>query len=145
MDLLKYDHHAPTNKFLDSLFCHMFLPRIIQPTRVASNCKTLIDNIFSNILGPSFHLSQFFIEPNIFSNSLLGSQSNFCEWDWTKFDTENFILDYLAEDKNSITKKGQANVNLSFQIFLNKINFILDKYTTSKKGFKHKLKFKSKH
>ena len=50
VDLLKYDHHAPTNEFLDSLSSHMFLPHIIQPTRVPSNSKTLIDNIFSNIL-----------------------------------------------------------------------------------------------
>ena len=51
VDLLKYDHHAPTNEFLDSLSSHMFLPHIIQPTRVISNSKTLIDNIFFNILG----------------------------------------------------------------------------------------------
>ena len=50
VDLLKYDHHARTNDFLDS----MFLPHIIQPSRVTSNSKKLIDNIFSNILGSDF-------------------------------------------------------------------------------------------
>ena len=50
MDLLKYDHHAPANEFLNSLSSHKFLPHI-QPTRVTSNSKTLIDNILSNILG----------------------------------------------------------------------------------------------
>ena len=29
VDLLKYDHHAPTNEFLDSLSPHVFLPNII--------------------------------------------------------------------------------------------------------------------
>ena len=52
VDLLKYDYLAPTNEFLDSLFSHMFLPHIIQATRVADSFKTLTDNIFSNILGP---------------------------------------------------------------------------------------------
>ena len=38
--LAKYGYHAPTNEFLDSLFSRMFLPHIIQPTRVNNNCKT---------------------------------------------------------------------------------------------------------
>ena len=29
VDLLKYDHNAPTNEFCDSLSSHMFLPHII--------------------------------------------------------------------------------------------------------------------
>ena len=41
VDLLKYDKHAPTNEFLDSLF-HMFLPHIIQPTRINTISKALI-------------------------------------------------------------------------------------------------------
>ena len=53
VDLLKYDHHAPTNEFFNSFSSHMFLPHI-QSTRVTSSSKTLIDNIFYNILGPDF-------------------------------------------------------------------------------------------
>ena len=49
VDLLKYDKHAPTNEFQDSLPSHMFLPHIAQPTRISTTSKTLIDNIFSNI------------------------------------------------------------------------------------------------
>ena len=39
VDLLKYDHHAPTNEFLDSLSSYMFLPHIIQRTRVTAILK----------------------------------------------------------------------------------------------------------
>ena len=85
----------------------MFLPHLIQPTRVTSSSKTLIDNIFSNILGPdsvfrnltatvSDHLQQFFIESNIFCNSPLGSKSDIYERDWINFDQENFVLGNLA-------------------------------------------------
>ena len=92
MDILKYDHHVPTNEFLDSLSSHMFLPHIMQPTKVTCNSKTLIDNIFSNILGldsvsgnliatVSDHLPQFVIASNIFSNSPLGRKSNIYERD----------------------------------------------------------------
>ena len=35
-----------------TLFSNMFLPHIMQLARVTSNSKALINNIFSNILGP---------------------------------------------------------------------------------------------
>ena len=115
VDLLKHDYDAPTNEFFDSLSSHMFLSHIIQPTRVTSNSKTLIDNIFSNILGPdsvsgnltdtvSDHLPQFVTATNIFSNSPIGTKSNIYEMDWTNFDQENFILGYIAQDWDSIIK-----------------------------------------
>ena len=87
----------------------MFLLHIIQPTKVTSNSKALVYNIFSNILGHdsvsgnphatvSDYLPQLVITSNIFSNSTLGRKSNIYKRDWTYFDQENFILDYLAED-----------------------------------------------
>ena len=77
VDLLKYDKHATTNEFLDSLSSHMFLPHIVQPTRISTTSKTLSDNIFSNIPTPSSvsgnltssisdHLPQVLIVPDIF-------------------------------------------------------------------------------
>ena len=105
-DILKCDKHAPTNEFLDSLSSHMFLPHIVQPTRISTTSKTLID-IFSNIHIPSSvsgnltssisdHLPQFLIVPDIFLNSS-PPKSNIYERDWNNFDQENFILDYLAD------------------------------------------------
>ena len=34
VDLLKYDKHAGTNEFIDSLSSYMYLPYILHPTRV---------------------------------------------------------------------------------------------------------------
>ena len=48
VDLLKYEQHKATKEFLHSLSSNMFLPHIVQPTRITSHSKTL-DNIFSNI------------------------------------------------------------------------------------------------
>ena len=53
IDLLIYDKHSLTNEFLDSLSSHMLLPHIVQPTRVQNNSKTLIDNIYSNVITPN--------------------------------------------------------------------------------------------
>ena len=46
---LTCDIHPPTNEFPDSLSLHYFLPHILQSSRVISNSKALIDNIFSSM------------------------------------------------------------------------------------------------
>ena len=80
INLLNYNIHQPTNNFLDSLASNSTIPYIMRPTRLTSHSKTLIDNIFSNILSSeimsgnltatiSDHLPQFLSAPNILSNS----------------------------------------------------------------------------
>ena len=75
-----YHDHNPTNEFLDSLASNPLVPYILQPTRLTSHSKTLIDNILSNIISAeaisgnststiSDHLPQFMIVPNVFSNA----------------------------------------------------------------------------
>ena len=49
VDLLQYESHNSTDKFLNSMVSHSFLPYILQPTRVTDHSATIIDNIFSNI------------------------------------------------------------------------------------------------
>ena len=99
VDLLKYEQHKATNEFLDSLSCNMVLAYIIQPTRINSHSKSVIDNIFSNdifqeiISGNltstiSYHLTQFLIALHIFSNAP-NKKFNI-------FEREEFILDYFA-------------------------------------------------
>ena len=95
INLLKYDIHPPTNGFLDSLSSHYFLPHILQPSRVTTNSKTLIDNIFSNMAVPNIisgnltasvsdHLPQFLVAPNIFFNASYPKSSSY-ERDWAGF------------------------------------------------------------
>ena len=78
-NLLNYNNHNLTTEFLDSVTSNSFFPYVLQPTRLTSHSKTLIDNIFSNIISPeaisdnltstiSDHLPQFMVVPNIFSN-----------------------------------------------------------------------------
>ena len=108
LNLFSYNEHHQTNEFLDSLASNSFIPLILQPTRITSYSNTLIDNIFSNIIDPdiisgnltatiSDHLPQFAIIHNILGNTS-GNKSNIYEKDWSKFDRENFILDYFSVD-----------------------------------------------
>ena len=89
INLLNYNEHQPTNEFLDSLASNSIIPYILQPTRLTSHSKTLIDNIFSNVLSCetisrnitatiSDHLPQFLFAPNVLSNPLC-NKSNILE------------------------------------------------------------------
>ena len=154
VNLLNYNEHNQTNEFLDSLASNSFIPLVLQPTRITSHSNTLIDNIFSKVIDPdiisgnltatiSDHLPQFAIIPNMFGN-ISGNKSNIYERDWSKFDQENFILDYFSVDWEDLLKIDELNVDNSTKIYLDKINMLLDTYAPLKKINKYKLKFKSK-
>ena len=126
---MKYDQHSSTNEFRNSLslclcpsvclslsfflFSHILLPHIVQTTIIRNNSETLIGNIYSNVITPnsissnltaaiSEHLPQYLIAPENFRN-LSSTKLNTFERDWSKFNQEIFILDYLSVDwKNSI-------------------------------------------
>ena len=91
----------------------------------------------------SDHLPQFLIVPNIFSNPP-SNKSNIYERDWSNFDQENFILDYFSIDWNETLKIEEQNIDYSTEIFLNKINELLDNFAPFEKINKYKLKFTSK-
>ena len=108
INLLNHNVHQPNNDFLDSLASNSIIPYIFEPTRLMSHSRTIIENIFSNILSSAIisenltptisdHLPQFLFAPNILSNPSY-NKSNIFERDWSRFNKENFILDYF--DKN---------------------------------------------
>ena len=130
------------NDLLDSIASNSFIPYILHPTRITSHSKTLIDNIFSNYISHeiisgnitvtiSDHLPQFSFVPNILSNPST-QKSNFYERDWSKFKQENVILDYFDKDWANLLQIDQQNVNLSMDIFLSKIDSILDTHAPLK-------------
>ena len=51
LNLLEYNQSSPVSAFLDLLYSHNLLPSISLPTRITLESKTLIDNIFSNLLN----------------------------------------------------------------------------------------------
>ena len=108
IDLLNHNQHSVTNEFLGCLSSLMLLLHIVQPTRIRNNSKTIIDNIYSNVITPndisgnitttkSDHLPQFLIALAIFFNPP-SAKLNIFESYWSKFDHENFFLNYLSVD-----------------------------------------------
>ena len=51
INLMHYNEHKPTNKFLDSLTSNLYIPIIIQPNLHRHHSRTLINNIFSNVIS----------------------------------------------------------------------------------------------
>ena len=135
----------------------MVLSYNIQPTRITSHSKSVIDNIlniFSNDISQetisgnlvsiiSDQLPQFLIATLIFSNAS-NKRSNIFERDSSKFNCEDFILDYFAIDWSHILQLQNNDTNTSFQNFFNSMNGILDKHAPLKKLSKYKTKFKTK-
>ena len=50
----------------------------------------------------------------------------FYEKDWSKFDRENVILDYFSVDWEDLFKIDELNNENSTQMYLDKINMLLD-------------------
>ena len=143
INLLNYDIHPPTNEFLDSFSSHYFLPHILQPSRVTTNSKTLIDNVFSNMAVPNIisgnltasisdHLPQFLVAPNIFFNTSYPKSNNY-EKDWSRFDQENFVLDYFSVEWDNVLISPKINIEKSYKTFLEKFESLLDAYGPQKK------------
>ena len=79
------------------------------------------------------HLTQFAIIPNMVGN-ISGNKSNIYERDWSKFNRENFILDYFSADWEDLLKTDELKVDNSTKLYLDKINVLLDTYAPLKKN-----------
>ena len=141
---MNYNEHNPTNEFSGSLAANSFITLLLQPIRITSHSNILIDNIFSNIINPyiisgnlttatiSDHLPQFAIIPNMFGNTKI-NKSNIYDRDCSKFDRENFILDYFSINWEDLLRTDELNVDNSTQTYLEKINILLDTYAPLKR------------
>ena len=143
VNLLNYNEHNQTNEFLDSLASNSFIPLILQPTRITSHSNTLTDNVFSNVFDPdtvsgnltatiSDQLPQFAIIPIMFGN-IIDNKPKIYEKDWSKFDRENFILDYFSAEWEDLLKIDELNADNSIKMYLDKINMLFDTYAPLKR------------
>ena len=60
--------------------------------------------------------------------NILGNKSNICERDWSKFDRENFVLNYFLVDWEDLLEIDEVNDDNSSKIYLDKIKMLLDTY-----------------
>ena len=60
------------------------------------------------------------------------NKSNIYERDWSKFNKENFILNYFSIDWEDLLKIEELNADNSTKTFLDKINMLLDTHAPLK-------------
>ena len=96
-------------QLMNSLTLSHLICFIIQPTRTTFHSNSINDNIFFNYISVnvtsaiSDHLPDFIITPKIFSNAP-NKKCNFFERDLSKFNREEFILDYFPIDFKRLVK-----------------------------------------
>ena len=152
-DLLNADSNETFNFFEGMMSCHL-LPIITIPTKINPKKSTVIDNIFTSEIQPdmlsgnltvpiSDHLPSFFIIPRDNQNHI-PKKHNIYTRKTKDFDKVSFIGEYVNINWSTILETNMNDVNLSLQIFLNKINELLDKYMPlrklTKKEYKRRFK-----
>ena len=122
----------------------MYLPYILDPTRVNSHLQTITDNIFSNYVSKeavsgnltstiSDHLPQVLFIPSLFSDNP-ATKSNIFERSWKNFNQAEFVLDYFGKDWSNILNLKHGNMNVSMENFVINMNDLLDKHAPLKKN-----------
>ena len=153
-NLLKYGNHNPTTDFLDLLFRNSFLPCITKPTRITSNSKTLIDNIFLNsqdfnttsgniTSSISDHLPQFLIINNFKINNI-PPKHNIYKRNFKQFNEEKFTKQLSRINWNDTLNTQNNDIHQSYKAFLNTVNTLLDKHAPEKKINKKEYKLSLK-
>ena len=85
-------------------------------------------NISSNISG---HVPQFFILPDVFSNSPPIKYNIF--HDWEIFNNQSFLEDFEKINWNQVFQLNQDNVNITFENYLNSMNTLINSPVPLKK------------
>ena len=65
--------------------------------------------------------------------NISGNKSKIYERDCSKFDRENFILDYFSVDWEVLLKIDKQNADNSIKMYLDRINMLLDIYAPLKR------------
>ena len=140
-DLSNLKHEA-LQTFFETMMSNFLQPAITLPTKINSLRHTVIDNIFTNQIGPglrsgnvsvaiSDHLPSFLFVPH--QNRYHIPKQNLYRRDSKNFDRNNFVLDFLDIDWDRVLQLDKNDVNISLSIFLSKMNHLLDKYLPWKK------------
>ncbi len=135
INLLNPDDHKVTEEFINTMYSITLYPRITRPSRIASHCATLIDNIFTNhienntvsglfIINVSDHLPVFTVHNTNFKNNLPNKKT-----DYRRVRTEETI----NAIKNDLMSRNWAavytenDVNNAYETFLGIFKSLYDK------------------
>ena len=129
IDLLNTTSCTAADEFLNNNLSHCLKPHITCPTRVTYHSKTLIDNIFSNIVNDpvqisgnlicaiSDHLPQILVIKS--ERPKLKKTLKFYQ-DFSNFNKEDFLLDFLSIDWDELLQnKSPESTTKTFKDTIN--------------------------
>ena len=138
-NLLTYDSDKDTTDFVDTMYASSFYPTINTPTRITATSKTLIDNIFYND----------FTKNVVAGNITTSASDHLTQYLIIKEQTTNFegnrekgipnLADLSEINWHNYLKIYKNDTDLSFELFLRKINLLYNKHSplvTSKRKIK---------
>lgn len=149
VNLLNMNTNNNISNFLDIMGNNLILPQIILPTRITTESKTLIDNIFitpskfkmvsGNLTsGISDHLPQFLILKNLKISDFKNYHSE--ARNWKNFDQLNFIKDFKTINWDTILHLEGKDPSASFDSFHSTLTELLDQYAPTRKLSKNQIK-----
>jgi len=127
-NLLNVYNHKGTSSFIEEIFSHNFIPRILHPTRITSSSATVIDNIFLNTemfetvsgnitASLSDHLPQFIFIKDFFHKN---TQPQFkMKRDFSNYNSENFLRDLGQLNWDEVLQINTSfDISRGFQILI---------------------------
>ena len=154
-DLLKYDKDCNVPDFVDAMYSNLLLPHIACPTRVTVNSQTLIDNIFSNnhdssvtpgnlVTTLSDHHAQFLLME--FQTKQMDNEKIEMFRDFSKIENNKNLVNTHLEgiDWETELQVNHNNADLSSELFLNKIDQLINFWTPLQRASNKKKKLQNK-
>ena len=136
IDLLKWESHTGTERFINSLYAHSFIPSITRPTRFSKDNCSLIDNILVNrpnnesrsgllITDISDHLPVFHLKKKFASATL---QQKIVATTYRDISNSNVLnLKFDLEKYNWSSLYSMLDVNLAYEKFITVFKLIFNK------------------
>ena len=145
LDLLIYDTCSKHKEFLNTMTSFVFLPHILQPSRITESSATLIDNIYRNninqesisgniLIQLADYLAQF-ISVEIKVNKI--KPHDRYKRDLTNYQQQSFLEDINIQNWNNENLEGTDN---KFNDFLWRLEGCIDRHAPLKKMSKNQLK-----
>ena len=154
-DLLKYDKYCNVSDFLDTMYSNLFLLHVASLTHVTINSETLIDNIFSNNYDSSFtsgnlviilsdHHAQFLLME--FQTKQMDNEKIQMFRDFSKIENNKNLVNTHLEGIDWATELqvNRNNADLSSELFLKKIEQLINFWTPLQRVSNKKKKLQNK-
>lgn len=154
INLLNYDNDSATAQFLDQLLSNSLYPTISTPTRITNKSKTLIDNIFLNLINQKFiagninesisdHMPQFLILNKQKKENLTKIETEITKRNFNKFNEDNFINEISIINWDNSIDLHKKDPDFSLDQVLNKTYEVFDRHAPLEKVSNRKLKKKN--